>query len=672
MTSFISRFSGSVVNPADVSLATIALAANTQLQWPINGDPDLTAIGRITEVSASSAGLFLYLPPANQASVGEDVLIRNTGANTFTVKDYGGAGTVISIASGEAKYVYLTDNSSVTGTWGSFAFGTGTSSADAASLAGEGLEAVATKLNQSLPVTTFNADYTVADSDRAKLLVWTGGAGTLSLLAASTLGDNWFINLRNGGTGLLTVDCAGIDLLNGSGSIGMQPDDSCFIGCSGTAFYSIGLGKNTQFNFSQLLKTVSTGTYTLTPSEASNTMLKFVSTGDLAGNVTIIVPPTLQVYYVQNATTSPAGYTITISTGLGGSTAQITAGQQSTVMNDSVNIVNANTIVAGSSVSSLTDGTVTNPSLYFGTEATTGVYRAGAGKFDIAVLGVQVIEVSAAMLTVVGGITISGAARRIIADFTNATLANRAAFQTSTANSTTAVGIVPSGTGTASALHIYSTADPTTSSRLALSAVGATEARIASDISGAGTYLPLVFYTNNAEAMRIATSGAITAPGSFTATGNVGGATILPTAGIQFPAVQNAIANANTLDDYEEGTWTPSVGGTATYTTQTGKYTKIGDTVIIELSFEINLIGTGSTTTISGLPFANNSATEISFCAGYFLNSNIVTTVMGCVVAASGSSITFATLAAAAASMTGSSAVMRNSFVLRATFAYKI
>jgi hypothetical protein len=58
---------------------------------------------------------------------------------------------------------------------------------------------------------------------------------------------------------------------------------------------------------------------------------------------------------------------------------------------------------------------------------------------------------------------------------------------------------------------------------------------------------------------------------------SVGGAT--PTTsgtGITFPATQSASTDANTLDDYEEGTWTPSVGGSATYgAQQNGRYIKI-------------------------------------------------------------------------------------------------
>lgn len=80
---------------------------------------------------------------------------------------------------------------------------------------------------------------------------------------------------------------------------------------------------------------------------------------------------------------------------------------------------------------------------------------------------------------------------------------------------------------------------------------------------------------------------------------------------IKFPATQNPSANANTLDDYEEGTWTPVVGGSATYTTQSGVYTKIGRLVHVICNFQINAIGTGSTTIISGLPFSvgTNGAT---------------------------------------------------------------
>ena len=82
--------------------------------------------------------------------------------------------------------------------------------------------------------------------------------------------------------------------------------------------------------------------------------------------------------------------------------------------------------------------------------------------------------------------------------------------------------------------------------------------------------------------------------------------------GITFPATQVPSADANTLDDYEEGTWTPSIGGTATYLGQAGFYRKIGSLVFVSGYLNINVRGTGSTSTISGLPFNPNASAAIN------------------------------------------------------------
>ena len=61
--------------------------------------------------------------------------------------------------------------------------------------------------------------------------------------------------------------------------------------------------------------------------------------------------------------------------------------------------------------------------------------------------------------------------------------------------------------------------------------------------------------------------------------------------------------SANKLEDYEEGTWTPTLGGTAVYNIQRGPYTKIGNIVTIHFGIRPSSIGTGSTFRISGIPF---------------------------------------------------------------------
>jgi hypothetical protein len=385
--SYNSPFTGNVIQPTDVSFRSITLSANTQLAWPINGNVDGDYTARIMEVTATAPGLELWMPPANQASVGQDALIRNVGANSFDVRTFNDQAAIVTVAPSQAQYIYIEDNPNTSGSWGVIAFGVGASNVDAATLAGYGLLALSNTLNVSHPVTTFASNTTATSAFRAQSYVWIGGAGTFTLPSSSSLGNNWFMLLRNSGSGTLIVATTGGDLFNGSTTVSLQAGDSCIIVCSGTAYYSVGLGRATQFNFTQLTYPVTSGTYTLTSNEASNVIMKF--TGTLTGNVTIIVPETIQVYYVQNATDGTVNnYTITLRTAVtGAAVAIIPSAQQATLICDSVNIVNANTILAGASSISLTNGSVGAPSLNFGSEPTTGVYRGAAGQFDISILG---------------------------------------------------------------------------------------------------------------------------------------------------------------------------------------------------------------------------------------------------------------------------------------------
>lgn len=77
---------------------------------------------------------------------------------------------------------------------------------------------------------------------------------------------------------------------------------------------------------------------------------------------------------------------------------------------------------------------------------------------------------------------------------------------------------------------------------------------------------------------------------------------------------------------YAEGTWTPTVGGSATYTIQTGRWRKIGGVVFIYAKLTINTIGTGSPTQISGLPFTSINVTDQVLAVSDFLtlSSNVV------------------------------------------------
>jgi hypothetical protein len=484
--SFNSPFTGTVIQPTDVSYRSITLVADETLSWPINGSDTDNAAARVMDVSSLSSGAVLSgvtvtgtngqcsctttpslfvgqaivvtgistgtstglttgntyyiiatngtttftvsatlggaavattagtttgltftldsftldMPPANQASVGIDALFRNVGSYTFTVRDYTG-GAIVTIAPGEAKYIYLTSNATTAGTWGLIAFGVGTSNVDAATLAGFGLKAISNTLNAANNVSTFASNYTAINTDRASTYVWTGGSGTLTLTSAITLGNDWYMMVRNSGSGTLTIATSGGIQINGASTIALQPADSCVICCSGSAFYTVGLGRSTQFNFTQLTKAVVSGSYTLSASEAANTIQKY--TGTLTGNVTVVLPQTVQVYYITNQTNGGGpGYQITFTTGAGGATATVPAGQQVILLCDSVNLLNASTIAAGAVNVSLVDGTAGAPSLNFATETSTGIYRPGSGEFGISILGVKLFGLTSTGLNIPG------------------------------------------------------------------------------------------------------------------------------------------------------------------------------------------------------------------------------------------------------------------------------
>ena len=125
----------------------------------------------------------------------------------------------------------------------------------------------------------------------------------------------------------------------------------------------------------------------------------------------------------------------------------------------------------------------------------------------------------------------------------------------------------------------------------------------------------IAFSEGGVEAARINSSGNLQTIGTI----SVGNATPSTSgAGITFPATQSASTDANTLDDYEEGTFTPiladnaSSSNAATMTTQEGFYTKVGNTVTIQIQIvwsSKGSMGAGNNTRIYGMPFTAKSNT---------------------------------------------------------------
>jgi hypothetical protein len=104
-------------------------------------------------------------------------------------------------------------------------------------------------------------------------------------------------------------------------------------------------------------------------------------------------------------------------------------------------------------------------------------------------------------------LTFTGTGNRITGDFSNATVANRAMFQTSTVNGGTFVTAFPNGTGSSAGYFAYGSSDTLNSSYLWAWVNGSSDVQFRSGISGTGTYLPMTFYTGGSERIRVDTSG---------------------------------------------------------------------------------------------------------------------------------------------------------------------
>ena len=339
MTIYQDVFGGANIYPSEISYSAIALTVDVILSWPEETSANDNLATKIIDVTAATAGLSIYLPAANKTGVGNTILFNNQGSNTFTVRNTSGT-QVITVPAGTLWQVYLSDNTTAAGVWRSLQYGATTSIANASALAGTGIVAVGTLLSQSVPITTFNTNYTAGVADRAKMFNWTGAGGTFTLPDPTVVGNNWFTYLRNSGTGAVVADPPGIITINGSLSLSFQPGESAIIASDGANFFTIGLGQSAIFAFDYTVINIpGTGTYTLSGSELNRISYRF--TGALTGNRTVVIPATVQQYWVDNRTTG--SYTLTISPSGGGTSFNVSQGSRVILYCDGTDVLNAST-----------------------------------------------------------------------------------------------------------------------------------------------------------------------------------------------------------------------------------------------------------------------------------------------------------------------------------------
>ena len=174
-----------------------------------------------------------------------------------------------------------------------------------------------------------------------------------------------------------------------------------------------------------------------------------------------------------------------------------------------------------------------------------------------------------------------------------------------------------------------------------------------------------------------ATTGTVALTASPTFTGQATIPTINLTGGqIAFPATQSASADANTLDDYEEGTWTPVIastgGGTNTYTRQNSKYTKVGRLVAVEIDVRLNVnsMSTGDLT-LTGLPFATGAVVYTGFIFSAPTTTSAAYSITGYILTGA-STIQLERVTAAGTSATLTKATFASGEALAFTFSYTV
>jgi len=380
MTTYTNVFGGDTLPPAEYGYKAYTFLVSATLTWPDNAGPGDLAIAKIMDVSCAP-GVIVTLPAANLVSTGEDFLFRNIGAEPLEIRDAADT-TVATVQSGQASYFYLTNNTTEAGAYGVVAFGAGTSFVDAASLIGYGIKAIGGSLNQAHQVVSIASTETLDAAYRAKMVVSTGGALTINLASATVLGNDFFVYLRNAGTGTVTIDPNGTETIDAQASMSMQPGESLILFCSGAQWYSVGYGRSTVYQFTQLVKDVSAGgTFTLTNTEAGNKLMTFI--GNPATAVTVEVPPVVAVYYLSSALSTTQAVTFKTALGSGISLPQ---GARVIALCDGTNVTSAQTVQASSAVS-IIDGSEASPSLNFASATSTGLYKHGTAGIGISAGG---------------------------------------------------------------------------------------------------------------------------------------------------------------------------------------------------------------------------------------------------------------------------------------------
>lgn len=337
---FNELFGGQVLFPSNLTYNALTLTGDVDLVWALQQQMGgSNVVADIIDLDAGGPGFNVDMPDARVASQGAAILFNNVGAETVTIRDATG-GTIVSLASGTAWQIYLTDNSTEAGTWRTFQFGASVSVSNAAALAGAGLKAIASTLNTRIAVETKSSNYTILTSDRAVALVWTSGVGTFDLPDAGVVGSDWYCIIRNSGNGDLTVQPPS-GTIDGLSSRTFPAGSSAFVVSDGINYFTLGFGSGSGgggsgFGFISI-NVSGSGDYILSGAELNQTGYRF--TGTLTGNRNIVVPGAIAEYWVDNQTSG--SFSLFVKTAGEPTGQQVLQSNRKILYCDGSNVINA-------------------------------------------------------------------------------------------------------------------------------------------------------------------------------------------------------------------------------------------------------------------------------------------------------------------------------------------
>jgi len=360
MTAFTRTFGGQVVSPTSVSYATYSPTTNLTLFWPFQDPASGNVLAWQNDIATGTPSLSVTFPDATLVSVGASALINNTGSQTLTILANDGLTTIGTVASGQQWYFYLVGNSNAAGQWRGVQFGAGTSSASAASLAGAGLTAVVTKLNQNLVIQPKVGNYSPVASDLATVLQSTGGSVVWTPGSAATFGNGWFVYVINDGSGTLTWTPSGGQLIDSAATKVFQPTESAVIFSDGANFWSLGYGRALASTVTAVSIPVTSTSFTLTSSQAAAQVQDY--SGFLTGPTVVQYGTGPGFWFVRNNTTN--AFTLTLEVNGADTGVVIPQGAFSIVRSNGSNMSIAFTATSGTvtsvaTTSNLTGGPIT-------------------------------------------------------------------------------------------------------------------------------------------------------------------------------------------------------------------------------------------------------------------------------------------------------------------------